>query len=176
MRLAILLLAVSGCARAQIGAGPLAGASRLGESSFGANAEVGGWLRGERLGIFAVAEAGGFTTGNDGDGPQWLGVDARGRIVLHHSGRIRIPFGYGGGAGFEIRYLKNALATALAEVGIEGDIGPLVLRTARSRTLRVLLRHHGLRRAAAVGLVDKRDDRRRLSVLDPRPRLDWPAP
>jgi hypothetical protein len=127
MRLAILLLAVSGCARAQIGAGPLAGASRLGESSFGANAEVGGWLRGERLGIFAVAEAGGFTFGNDGDGPQWLGVDARGRIVLHHSGRIRIPFVYGGGAGFEIRYLKNALATAVAEIGIEGDIGPLVL-------------------------------------------------
>ncbi|HEY5933020.1 MAG TPA: hypothetical protein VIU61_00200 [Kofleriaceae bacterium] len=127
MRLAILLLAVSGCARAQIGAGPLAGASRLGESSFGANAEVGGWLRGERLGIFAVAEAGGFTFGNDADGPQWLGVDARGRIVLHHAGRIRIPFVYGGGAGFEIRYLKNPLATALAEIGIEGDIGPLVL-------------------------------------------------
>lgn len=127
MRLAILLLAVSGCARAQIGAGPLAGASQLGDSSFGATAEAGGWFRGERLGIFAVAEAGGFTFGNDADGPRWLGLDVRGRSVLHHAGRIRFPFAYGGGAGFEIGYLKNALATGLAEIGIEGDLGPLVL-------------------------------------------------
>lgn len=127
MRLATALLVLAGCARAQVGAEVVYGASSLGEASPGLGAEVGGWLRGEKLGFFFVAEAGGITLPGDADPQKWIGLDARGRVVVHDTGRVRIPFVFGGGAGFEVGYLNNAQVSALAEIGVEGDVGPIVL-------------------------------------------------
>ena len=127
MRFVIIALLVAACGRAQVGLGPTLGAGQLGdEPGLGATAEVGGWLPGERFGVFAVAEVPGYAVGNDADPVLWVGLDARSRRVLHRSGRLRIPFSFGGGAGFEVAYVNDPLISALAEIGIEADVGPLV--------------------------------------------------
>lgn len=123
----LVLLGLLGCGRAHVGAGGLAAQSSLGqEPGPGTMIEAGGWLRGERFGVFVVGEAAGISTGNDADPAIWLGLDARGRTVVHRAGRWRVPFVYGGGAGFEVGYINYALATAIGEIGVETDLGPLV--------------------------------------------------
>jgi len=97
------------------------------ESGVGATIEAGGWSRGGHVGVFGVAEVAGYSIGNDADMPIWVGIDVRGRTVLFQNGRIRVPFVFGGGPGFEVGYLNKVLVSALAEIGIETDIGRLVL-------------------------------------------------
>jgi hypothetical protein len=125
---ALVLVALLGCGRAHVGGGLLAAHSAFAdEPGPGVNIEAGGWLRGERFGVFGVAEFDAYAVGNDADPATWLGLDARGRTLLYRSERWRVPLVYGGGLGFEVGYINDAIVTALGEIGIERDVGPLVL-------------------------------------------------
>ncbi|MDX2087400.1 MAG: hypothetical protein SFX73_06110 [Kofleriaceae bacterium] len=124
----IVTVGAVACARPQVGIGPTLGTGRLATSAGGgAGIEAGGWLRGERVGVFAVAELAGYPAGNDADIPRWLGLDVRGRIVLHRQGTLRVPFVFGGGAGFEVGYVAEPFASGLGELGVEMDAGTWVL-------------------------------------------------